>query len=107
MGDGMGYVFKLNRTKMRKGALQKEIKQDLINVRNGVYRLTPILNKILRLIGCDRCFGKGYGTKTEFASSGRGDFYRDKTKPKTWRLNPIVYCDCQRGKQIEKLFKQR
>lgn len=51
--------------------------------------------------GCDKCFGKGYGTKTEFASSGVG--WRNE-KPKSWRLNPLVPCTCPRGKQLKKLL---
>lgn len=72
-------------------------------IQNGAL-ITPFLQKILRMIACDKCFGKGYGTKTEFASHGAGDF--EKVEPRTWKLNQIVCCDCDRGKALEKLLRQ-
>ena len=72
---------------------------DLIAIRDGVL-ITPILKKILRLIGCEKCFGKGYGTKTEFAESGYGSGRH------RWKLPIMVFCDCDRGKQLMKLWHE-
>lgn len=52
--------------------------------------------------GCENCYGKGYGTQTFFAV-GSADFYGDK-EYKT-KLPTMVFCECERGKQLEKLIK--
>lgn len=50
--------------------------------------------------GCTKCYGKGYGTQTLFSSSGAGDF--EPAEPKTWKEPTMVFCTCERGKQLEK-----
>lgn len=63
-----------------------------------------IMDKLVKAFGgCDNCFGKGYGTKTEFYSSGSGDF--EYKRPITKMTDPIVCCVCPRGKQLKKLMK--
>ncbi len=55
------------------------------------------LETIIRAFGgCTKCYGKGYGTKTEFAEGGR----------KRWQLPKISFCSCERGKQLKTLFKE-
>lgn len=73
--------------------LEREIKQDLLNIRNGAL-ITPILKKIMKLLVCENCLGKGYGTKTEYAVSRRSHV----------KLPSIVFCSCPRGKQLSEIF---
>ena len=87
---------------MRQGFLEKEIKEDLIAIRSGSF-ITPILKKILLLIGCDKCFGKGYGTQTAFVG-GSDDFIDKKYK---WKLPTMVFCDCSRGKQLKAIINKK
>ena len=78
---------------MKTGYLHKEIKQDLIDIRNGAM-ITPILTKLVKLVVCDKCYGKGYGTSLRFAGTRRA----------SWQLSPVMLCDCPRGKQLKKHY---
>lgn len=77
-----------------RGYLEKEIKQDLLDIRNGAL-ITPILNKLVKLIGREKCYGKGYGTETVFTTSYPAS---------THKLPTMSFCDCERGKQLKKLL---
>jgi hypothetical protein len=54
--------------------------------------------------GCKKCYGKGYGTATEYTEAfpdfGDEGYSRDKS-------DPMVYCDCDRGRQLYKLNQER
>lgn len=51
--------------------------------------------------GCKNCYGKGYSTTKQYATSHK-DFGDEKTG--TWELDPIHPCSCDRGKQIVELI---
>lgn len=66
------------------------------------------VDRILELMtafgGCIKCWGKGYGTQTAthtFSSTYAGS-YR-----KTYKLDTMVFCTCDRGKQLSKLCKNQ
>lgn len=48
--------------------------------------------------GCTKCYGKGYGTKTEWAVAARERFSK--------KLFSISYCKCDRGKQLIKIIEE-
>lgn len=52
--------------------------------------------------GCDKCFGKGYGTQT-IGITEHADFLGDKTRH--YKGPTIVFCSCPRGKQLKELLK--
>ena len=45
--------------------------------------------------GCLNCYGKGYATQMVQAGNSRHG---------VWELDPIRFCECDRGKQLEKLI---
>lgn len=90
---------------MNKDYLKKELKQDLIDVQDGK-PITPILEKLMELLVCDRCFGKGYGTQTLFMQEGMPDFGPDDGKRFKTKLATMVFCGCSRGKQLMKLWHE-
>ena len=48
--------------------------------------------------GCYNCYGKGYATATTWATA----------KGKKWPTNDgLVFCTCERGKQLESLWGQK
>lgn len=49
--------------------------------------------------GCRKCYGKGYSTVKRQAQTGI-----EARTPKKWELDPIIPCDCDRGKQIEEIL---
>ena len=49
-------------------------------------------NTIKAFGGCTNCYGKGYSTRQAYAN-GRVAI----------PLNPMVYCECDRGKQLKQL----
>lgn len=53
--------------------------------------------------GCDNCFGKGYATVKRMARTVE-DFGGEKER--TWELDPIIPCSCDRGTQIKKILKR-
>lgn len=60
--------------------------------------------KVVRAFGnCTKCYGKGYSTYRH-GISGTEDFGGEgfKTPMKTH----IIYCSCDRGKQLEQLMKE-
>lgn len=106
---------------MRRGALKKQFYEELTDILDEQFpkgkceergpalvmfaKSFKMFDTLVKAFGgCDRCFGKGYGTKTEFASTGDGDF--KPSKPTTWKLNSIVYCSCPRGRQLEELNRR-
>lgn len=52
--------------------------------------------------GCNKCYGKGYST-VRYGRRYSADFEGDKTYIDPIKTN-IHFCDCDRGKQIEKLL---
>ena len=91
---------------MRKGALEKEIKQDLIDIRSGAL-ITPVLQKILKLITCNLCFGKGYSTIMIGELSGYTDFGPLEKVIVAGPHRDIAFCVCDRGKQLKKLWPKK
>lgn len=67
-----------------KTELEKELKQRFIKIRNGAL-ITPHLFWILKLIGCQLCYGKGYSTG----------------------YKAIGFCVCERGKSLEKIWEKK
>lgn len=50
--------------------------------------------------GCEKCYGKGYGTETLYTEGGYGSrAFRDK-------LPSMNLCDCARGKQLGDVIEQ-
>lgn len=49
--------------------------------------------------GCTKCFGKGYGTATEYINS-HPDWFGDN--PNRRQNDPMVFCSCDRGNQLKK-----
>lgn len=90
---------------MNKFELEKELKQMLLDVRNGAL-ITPILKKFVTIAHCGKCWGKGYGTETKFSETGMPDFGPDDGKRYRTRLPEMVFCDCQRGKDLMRLWNE-
>lgn len=56
--------------------------------------------------GCHNCYGKGYATVIEYASGWDTDQDIGSPGGKVhFRQNPIRYCKCDRGRQLEKLME--
>jgi len=53
--------------------------------------------------GCKKCYGKGYSTVTD-STTYHADFIGDKTY--SVPNNPMRFCDCERGKQLQKYTNQ-
>lgn len=51
--------------------------------------------------GCEKCYGKGYGTQTVYTTA-HADFIGDVTVHR--KMPTMVFCECERGKQLEKLL---
>jgi len=51
--------------------------------------------------GCKNCYGKGYSTVKDFTTA-HADFIGDKKS--SIENNPMKYCSCERGKQLESLL---
>lgn len=47
--------------------------------------------------GCTNCYGKGYSTY-------KGEY---KARDMRWQDERMKFCDCERGKQLERLLEQR
>src|SRR3990167_5198977 len=63
-----------------------------------------LLDKTVKAFGgCTKCFGKGYGNKTEWATSHE-DFGGEATG--TWKLPDISFCSCNRGMQLVDLLQK-
>lgn len=54
--------------------------------------------------GCEKCYGKGYGTQI-LNYHGSADFPGDKSFNE--KAPTVVFCDCERGKQLEKLIGEQ
>lgn len=66
------------------------------------------IKKLIRAFGgCEKCYGKGYGTQTlnyrgrGESDIGQGDVVVDEKAP------TMVFCDCERGKQLKKLIGEQ
>ena len=53
--------------------------------------------------GCKKCYGKGYSTVID-STTYHADFPGDKTYTKP--NNPMRFCSCDRGEQLEALTNQ-
>lgn len=54
--------------------------------------------------GCEKCYGKGYGTQTLNATQ-HADF--DSDEERVHKLPTVVFCDCARGKQLRELMREK
>lgn len=60
------------------------------------------IDEIMKLIGqtkkafggCEDCYGKGYSTQL--------DGYSDESTGKRWTEESVMFCNCDRGKALEK-----
>lgn len=56
-----------------------------------------LLEKVIRAFGnCEKCYGKGYGTETVFASSSRH----------IEKMPSMNFCDCPRGVALGDLIEK-
>lgn len=51
--------------------------------------------------GCEKCYGKGYGTQTLFTTA-HADFIGDETTHT--KMPTMVFCDCERGLQLKRII---
>lgn len=59
-----------------------------------------IMHKIIIAFGgCEKCYGKGYGTETTFSGGGYGSRQFLKKNP------TMQFCDCSRGKQLAEIIE--
>jgi hypothetical protein len=68
------------------------------------YFMIKIHKLVAAFGGCIKCYGKGYGTQTMFME-GAEDFGGDGF-PRT-KMPTTVFCSCERGKQLRKLFADK
>lgn len=57
--------------------------------------------------GCTKCYGKGYSTEWVGETTIEPDFDGDKRYLMEKAHSQIHFCDCDRGKQLEKLFSSQ
>ena len=62
-----------------------------------------MMRKLIRAFGgCDKCYGKGYGTQT-LSRTAYADFHGDVET--TTKEPTVAFCTCPRGEQLEALWK--
>lgn len=59
-----------------------------------------LMHKIITAFGgCEKCYGKGYGTETTFSGGGYGSRQFLKKNPS------MRFCSCDRGKQLAEIIE--
>ena len=97
---------------MAKNKTKEDIKRDLVELMpedtssDLITRVATYIDKLKKAFGdCTQCFGKGYGTSM-YGEEGFADFDDDKG----YKIAPsirMVFCECERGKQLKELLKER
>lgn len=82
----------------KEGAAQREIDTMLTNMqKEGEY----LIDRVIKSFGnCEKCYGKGYGTATEYMQSFP-DFGDEPTFDE--KMPVMRFCTCDRGQQLRKL----
>lgn len=102
------FLRRLGRKNMEKTELQKEFETKFLNGRSvdELEATKDMWNFILKVEksygGCHKCYGKGYSTQT-LGLSGADDFANEGFDIKPYPQ--IIFCTCDRGKQLEELIK--
>lgn len=98
---------------MNKSEFIKWIKSLFADMRTGYYGQIEFIDEIWDNFekikkafgGCEKCYGKGYSTY-RYGIIGIPDFEGDKGFKDPIKTN-IVYCTCDRGKQLKELIDVR
>lgn len=109
--EDLKVVDKEDESMLRESPEDEELRENILTEFKQVLKLAPIdytencTNVVMSLIksrdqrialaygGCTNCYGKGYATYSgEYSARGM-----------KWPDKPIKYCDCERGKQLEKV----